>query len=53
MLRKLFGGLGFILLLIGVGCVDSPSMLLPGTMIFVGLLFVVVAVKLDTNWSEK
>lgn len=52
MVRKYTGEIGFVLLILGVGCVDSPSILLPATMISVGAALIAVA-GLDEEWTEK
>lgn len=53
MIRKIIGNTGFVLVLLGIGCVDSPSMLLPATMISVGVVLIAVFARLEEEWTEK
>lgn len=53
MIRKVVGGIGFSLVILGVGCVDSPSMLLPAVMIVAGAIMIAVCTRLEGKWIEK
>lgn len=53
MIRKIIGSTGFILVYLGIGCVESPSMLLPVTMIVSGVVMIWAAAGLEENWTEK
>lgn len=53
MLRKLFGGLGFILLLIGVGCADSSVIALPALISLIGAFLISICAKMDSEWTEE
>lgn len=53
MIRKIIGNTGFALILLGVGCVDSPSIFLPVTMIVSGVVMIWAAAGLEENWTEK
>lgn len=43
MVRKCVGGAGFVLVILGVGCVDSPSLLVPLAMIVSGAIMTAAA----------
>lgn len=53
MIHKFMGFAGFVLIILGVGCVDSPSLFVPITMIAVGALFLVGYASLKQKWAEK
>lgn len=42
-MRKIIGSIGFVLLILGVGCVDSPSLLVPLAMIVSGAIMTAAA----------
>ena len=44
-MKKIFGGIGFILFLIGIGCMDSISVIVPVVMIFAGLGIMLFSAK--------
>lgn len=48
MVQKVIGGIGFILLILGVGCVDSPSLLAPLAMIVSGAIMTATA-----GWERR
>lgn len=45
---KCMGSAGFLLLLVGVGCMDSPSLVVPLAMVASGSVLVAV-----TAWAER
>lgn len=53
MIRKIIGGTGFTMILLGIGCVDSPSMLLPVTMIASGAVMIWASAGLENRWTER
>lgn len=53
MVHKFMGVAGFVLVILGVGCVDSPSLFIPITMIAAGALFLAVYATLKQKWAEK
>lgn len=52
-LKKIVCGAGFVLVLLGACCVDSPSLLIPFAMIAIGAAFLLVYVGLKRGWTEK
>ena len=36
-MKKIFSGIGFLMALIGMGCMDSPSIIIPVALMFAGL----------------
>lgn len=53
MIHKSMGGAGFALVILGVGCVDSPSMLVPIAMIATGALLLAAYAGRKQKWTEK
>lgn len=53
MVRKCVGGIGFVLLILGVGCVDSPSLLVPLAMIASGAVMIWTAAGLENKWTKR
>lgn len=53
MIHKFIGAAGFMLVISGVGCVDSPSMLVPITMIATGALLLAAYAGRKQKWTEK
>mgnify|MGYP007110273823 CR=1 FL=1 len=53
MIHKFIGAAGFMLVILGVGCVDSPSMLVPITMIATGALLLAAYAGRKQKWTEK
>ncbi len=53
MIHKLMGAGGFVLVILGIGCVDSPSMLVPITMIATGAVLLAADAGLKQKWAEK
>lgn len=52
-MRKVIGGIGFVLIILGIGCVDSASMLIPVLMIAAGTVLIIVSAKLEARWTKK
>lgn len=48
-MKKIFGGIGFVLFLIGIGCMDSMSFIIPAVMLFAGLGMFYVSMKGEIN----
>lgn len=53
MTHKLISAAGFVLVILGIGCVDSPSLLAPIMMIIVGAALVVVSAEWEERWTEE
>ncbi len=56
MIHKLMGAGGFVLVILGIGCIDSPSLHLPITMIAAGAVLLAADAGLDglkQKWAEK
>lgn len=53
MIHKFIGSAGFVLVILGVGCVDSPSMLLPIVMIATGAVLLAAYAVRKQKWTEK
>lgn len=53
MIHKFIGAAGFVMVILGVGCVDSPSMLVPITMIATGALLLAAYAGRKQKWTEK
>lgn len=52
-MQKFICGIGFVLVIIGIACAESISMLLPVAMIAAGVVFVCVSAGLEEKWTEK
>ena len=48
-MKKIFGGIGFVLFLIGAGTMDSMSAIIPAVMLFAGLGMFYVSMKGENN----
>ena len=48
-MKKVIGGIGFVLFLIGIGCMDSMSFIIPAVMLFTGLGMFYVSMKGENN----
>jgi hypothetical protein len=48
-MKKVIGGIGFVLFLIGIGCMDSMSFIIPVVMLFAGLGMFYVSMKGEIN----
>ena len=53
MIHKFIGAAGFMLVILGVGCVDSPSMLVPIMMIATGAVLLAAYAGRKQKWVEK
>lgn len=53
MLRKIAGGTGFVLIILGVGGIDSPSLYLPITMIAAGAVLLAAYAGREARWTES
>lgn len=53
MVHKFMGASGFVLVILGIGCVDSPSLFVPVTMIAAGAVFLAVYALQKQKWAEK
>lgn len=42
-----------MLVLLGIGCVDSPSILLPVAMIVAGAIMIAVSAIWEARWTEE
>lgn len=51
--KKIVSGTGFVLVLLGSCCVDSPSLLIPFAMIATGAVFLLAYAGLKRGWTEK
>lgn len=52
-MRKVIGGIGFILIILGIGCMDSASIGIPAAMIAVGALLIMLSAKLEEKWEKE
>lgn len=50
---KIVSGIGFTMVLMGVGCVESESVLLPIAMIAFGAVLIAVSAGLEANYSTE
>lgn len=48
-MKKVIGGIGFVLFLIGAGTMDSMSFIIPAVMLFAGLGMFYVSMKGENN----
>lgn len=46
-------GTGFVLVILGIACAGSPSMLIPVTMIVSGAVMIGVSASRKGKWTEK
>ncbi len=53
MLRKITGGIGITLVILGIGCIESPSLLLPITMIVTGMVLAAASAGGEAKWTES
>lgn len=53
MIHKLIGAAGFVLVILGIGCIDSPSLHLPITMIATGAVLLAAYAGRKQKWAEK
>lgn len=53
MIHKFIGAAGFVLVILGVGCIDSPSMLVPITMIGTGAALTALSAGGEARWKEN
>lgn len=53
MIHKLMGAGGFVLVILGIGCIDSPSLYLPIAMIASGVVLAVVSAGGEGRWTES
>ena len=48
-MKKILGGIGFVLFLIGAGSMDSMTTIIPAVMLFAGLGIFFVSMKGENN----
>ena len=52
-MQKAVGGIGFVLVILGIACAGSPSMLLPVAMIGSGVVMIGAAARLEAKWVKE
>ena len=52
-MQKAIGCIGFMLVILGITCAGSPSMLLPITMIVSGVVMIGAAAWLEAKWVKE
>ena len=50
---KVMSGIGFVLVLLGVACADSPSILIPAAMIASGAVMVGASAGAESRWTGR
>jgi len=53
MIRKIIGIIGFALVLIGAGSMDSPSAVLPALLMAAGSAILIIVYREEMKWTEK
>lgn len=52
-MQKAVGGIGFALVILGIACAGSSSILLPVTMIVSGVVMIGAAAWLEAKWVKE
>lgn len=52
-MHKVMVGTGFILVILGIGLMDSASMLIPVTMIAAGAVLILASARLEAKWKKE
>lgn len=52
-MQKAVGSIGFMLVILGIACAGSPSLLLPVTMIVSGVVMIGTAAWLEAKWVKE
>lgn len=52
-MQKVICSIGFILVVLGIGCVDSTSMMIPVMMIAAGVVLISASARLEAKWKKE